>query len=598
MASRQRSSLRARIFWSFSLIVVVLLVAATAGLTWYLRASLLDQEQRTLANLAQKSSSQISDRISILMETAIQLGLAPPIVAGFNETPALPGYQNRFETENFNQAQEIVRALASIRTIHFSTGRVSLYDRSGSYIGYGGLGESHDRRISQFEGKLVESLWNKLAQLDGKPLVLGPHGDFWSEAKDDPVLSVLWNIKDLDTNRSFGVVEVQESWREFTKVLMPTEGTNGQVALIDQSGKPLWQSSTIADLHRAFQKAESDPSVGNFQVSQSLVAFEQVPGVPWWVFHFKSESQVLEPVAWGLVGLILASLLIMALSIGVVRAISVQLARPLSNLRKQLDQVELDKLSVSLDMRADSDVAFVDQAFIDMFARLKRSTQQLVDARNHEITAQLLALQSQMDPHFLFNMLSVLTAEARQLKAERMELLCSTLAEALRYVSDFDSEPTTMEAEFRHVNLYLNLMKFRFEGGLQFELQPCSDAQLVRVPRLILQPLVENAFRHGFSNNRPPWIIRVVASVDDARWSVTIEDNGTGIDPDLWARVQARVEEFLLHPADALTHGRIGGLGLVNTVVRLRLKYGQTSIFEIVSREDGGTRITLGGPRE
>lgn len=590
--------LRHRIFLSYSVTVVVLVVGVALGLTLYLRTSLLEQEAATLLNFVQKSSTQVDDSLRSLKETAVQVGLVPEIVDVFTSLARNPGTaENRFETDYFDSGKQVVRALAGIKYEHYATGRISLYNLDGSFISFGRLSTRRSRTSGAVAGPLIADLSKRLTNLGGLPLILDPHPDFWSDQGGDSTLSVLWNLKDLDRNVSYGIVEVQQAFGETVRLVQPGDIPGAQAMILGAEGQVLWEStpSLPAAAIQALIAAKG-LKAGSGTESMGVVAWSQTSQVPWTIVYLRTQDEVLLPLRNSILILALSALVLMGLSLGVVLLLSIRLSQPLYRLRLQLDRVDLNNLSVELETGADADVRFINRAFTQMFERLQTSTQQLLQSRAHESRAHLLALQSQMDPHFLFNILSVLTAEARALKAERLEVICTTLAETLRYVSDYDTSHTTMAAEFHHVESYLKLMRFRFEEGLEFQLSPCSHAEAIAVPKLILQPVVENCFRHGFADRQPPWVVHLDAQTTPGGWQVAVEDNGCGLSGEEAQGILDRVARFLDDPSNTIESLKIGGLGLVNSLVRLKLQYGDQGHFELGRSPLGGTRIVLSGP--
>ena len=600
--------LRSRIFASYSAIVVTLVLGVTLGLTLYVRASLLDREIDTLLRFVQKSAEQVDTNLQSLKETAVQIGLMPEIVDIFallSRNPE-PG-TNRFESDFFDAGKKIVRALSGIKYEHFTTGRISLYDRDGSFISYGRLQSSRGTTMKSYETGLVADLWERVGTLGGRPLVLDPHGDFWSEKTPEGLLSVLWNIKDLDYNTSFGLVEVQQSFQETIRLVDPGDLPGTQAILFGQEGKILWESdgSLPSEPVRAIIASSGKKTGSSLQPLRLSASTGAVPAVlvwgpanegMWTIAYLRTEEQVLHALRNSVTVLVLSGMALMLLSIGAVGLLSVRLSEPLHKLSRHLDKVDWDNLSVELDAGSDADIMVINKAFTQMFERLQASSRLLVQSRVHESKAHLLALQSQMDPHFLFNMLAVLSAEARAVKAGRMVEMCTTLAATLRYVSDYDTSHTTLATEFSHVKSYLELMRFRFEDGLVFDLDVCAHADEIFVPKLILQPLAENCFRHGFADRHPPWVVSLKITADDASWQASLEDNGNGLTDAEREQILGRVAHFLEDPADTIGNLKIGGLGLVNSLVRLKLHYGDAGSFEIGRSALGGTGIILRGP--
>jgi signal transduction histidine kinase len=183
--------------------------------------------------------------------------------------------------------------------------------------------------------------------------------------------------------------------------------------------------------------------------------------------------------------------------------------------------------------------------------------------------AQLAALRMQIDPHFLFNTLNAVSAlverdppAARRMIARLSELMRSTLEEG--------AEPErTVEREVAFAARYLEIMKIRFQGRLDVHVSVEDEAAAALVPTLILQPLVENAVKHGVAELRGPGRVEVAARRDGPWVRLTVRDNGPGPRPG---------------PAAPGS-----GVGLQNTAARLRQMYGDAQELRVQPGASGGT---------
>jgi signal transduction histidine kinase len=203
-------------------------------------------------------------------------------------------------------------------------------------------------------------------------------------------------------------------------------------------------------------------------------------------------------------------------------------------------------------------------------ARLQAQAAELQAQLAH---AHLAALRSQLDPHFLFNTLHAISSlverdprGVRRMIARLSELLRSTLDGA-------QEQETTLEEELSFLHRYLEIMEIRFQGRLQVELRVSSAALDAMVPTLILQPLVENAVKHGVSKVEGTGRIVISAERDGERVVLEVRDNGPGLD--------ARVDES----AD--------GIGLRNTRARLAQLYGTSQRLSLEPAAGGGVVVTV-----
>jgi sensor histidine kinase YesM len=241
-----------------------------------------------------------------------------------------------------------------------------------------------------------------------------------------------------------------------------------------------------------------------------------------------------------------------------------------------------------------SEVTELRGAFDAMLRRIR-------DSISLEQRAYLMALQSQMDPHFLFNSLAVISGMGFEGGNAKVVEACAKLSGMLRYSATYGAG-ATIGSELDHARNYLELMKFRFEDQFSYTISADEALLGAPMPRLVLQPVVENCFEHGFAGVDPPWEVRVVASSAEggggdggAAWRFRIEDNGAGFGAreksDLWRKVAAFSRDL---PAN-YQEMKLGGLGLANTLVRLRLSMPAGFSFDIQDLSPSGTAVVLEG---
>jgi two-component system sensor histidine kinase YesM len=252
-----------------------------------------------------------------------------------------------------------------------------------------------------------------------------------------------------------------------------------------------------------------------------------------------------------------------------------------------------------------SEIDGLNQAFARLAAELRQSFAEAVLLRAHKHRAQVLALQAQMNPHFMFNMLATISAMAEDGQAAGIPAIVGDLAEMMRCIASSEDGRHSLGQEFDFARLYLQCMKHRFRADLEYRVDCPPELAGVAVPRLILQPFIENAIKHC-TRQRPPWKLSLAASCPSpdggagAAWLVAIEDNGPGFAPAVLENLQADIRRVRgLTPGLAdLPELHVEGMGLINTFSRLRLKYGQDAIMEIGNRPEGGAFVHIGGRLE
>ncbi len=207
----------------------------------------------------------------------------------------------------------------------------------------------------------------------------------------------------------------------------------------------------------------------------------------------------------------------------------------------------------------------------------------LESAREELARAELRALRAQISPHFLHNSLSAIISLVRS-DPERARDLLFRFAGFIRYSFSHQGDFTTVAEEFRAIQAYLELERARFGPRLRPSARVAPEVLPVAIPVLVLQPLVENAIRHGIEKRGGTGSVTVTGAAVGADCVITVEDDGVGMDPQ-----QARA---------ALT-GRTGssGLGLANTDRRLRMIYGPEYGLVVETAPGAGTKVIVRVPR-
>src|SRR6478609_9326242 len=201
----------------------------------------------------------------------------------------------------------------------------------------------------------------------------------------------------------------------------------------------------------------------------------------------------------------------------------------------------------------------LDEAAVEMLEALARQLSAQLQLSLLQ-TATTTALQAQMEPHFVFNALNTIASFIRT-EPERARKLVLAFADHLRSRLARPGEFVTLEEELRHVRSYVELEQARFGSQLRVTIDAAPDTLVVRVPPLVVQPLVENAIKHGKTER--PLNLLVRARVRRGRLHVTVRDDGRGIARDAIERV--------LEPGV----GEGTGLGLANVNLRLTAHYGE-----------------------
>ncbi len=242
-----------------------------------------------------------------------------------------------------------------------------------------------------------------------------------------------------------------------------------------------------------------------------------------------------------------------------------------------------------LDLSGCTEVQLIGEEFaklIDHLIRLSAEMQQNREAM-YQIelqrkNAEIESLRSQINPHFLYNTLELIRADAIAGKVDQISLITASMGKMYRYAIKGDPIVTLAE-EAEMVKAYINIQKQRYRNQMSVLFHISDEAAARKIPRMILQPLVENAFLHGLEPLEGPWTLYISADIVQDSLRISIRDNGVGIPPSQLEEIRAR-----LH-----TDGNTDCIGLSNVYTRLSLLYGEKCSFTISSAPGDGTCIQI-----
>lgn len=224
----------------------------------------------------------------------------------------------------------------------------------------------------------------------------------------------------------------------------------------------------------------------------------------------------------------------------------------------------------------------VDQMAADLLVMMEKEKESLEKDRLVK-ELELQALQSQINPHFLFNTLNVLSKLALLEGAEQTSDLIVSMSNLLRYNLRSLDQPVTLENELKHVDEYIAIQKARFRDRVQFETDIDKSVLQILVPSLTIQPIIENAFMHGIDHMEQGGVIRLAIRRLGQEVLISIADNGAGMEEE--------TRKSLLELKGKEISRTSTGIGTRNVFKRLALFYGKDDLVEISSEPGKGTEI-------
>ena len=284
-----------------------------------------------------------------------------------------------------------------------------------------------------------------------------------------------------------------------------------------------------------------------------------------------------------------SALLILLAAFGVSYVLSYGITRPIKILDDSMKEVEQGHFeNVELPIYGQNEIARLSSRFNIMTTKIKHLMEQNVEEQRQKRKSELKALQAQINPHFLYNTLDSIIWMAEWGKTKEVVLMTSSLAKLLRQSISNQNELVKVEEEVEYTRSYLTIQKMRYKNKLEYEILVDSEVLGYKIPKLVLQPLVENAIYHGIKYKEGQGTVRIEGSRIGDQLILKVSDDGIGMTKEQLETIFVKRE----------TDTRRNGVGVLNVHERIQLYYGKEYGLKFSSIQNEGTTVEFCIPWE
>lgn len=444
--------------------------------------------------------------------------------------------------------------------------------------------------------------WLDQADASDSYCVLAPHRDFLSRRQDAMVYGIVRKVS--YHGKVIGYLEIAKGADQLARIMEFVDNADVLVQVYQEGGATFFSSTgDVFDWPGDLTQNE-----------YTRVALED-SGIEYHVYHSLMERGSLHLVIAQDASrvdmqnlslrrnMFLRALYIMIPTAILISLVSLGLTRSTRKLTRKVRQIPIDsmlntapgtlcELTETVTSPADKETHELEQVFNAMMLQLRETASTEMALREGALQARLSALQTQINPHFIYNTLNIISAKSMEGGSFDVIEICNQFAQMLRYSTDTRSQTATMAEEIEFVRSYLMLAKARYEDNLEFTIDVPENLGDITVPRLTLQPLVENALNHGFDGKNVLRKLSISGHIENALLVLEIRDNGTGFSQEMLQSLRSRIRDIEAGTVSIESTG--GHIGLVNTC--LRLHYYSKGAMRIDIENDSGAVITLTMP--
>ena len=318
--------------------------------------------------------------------------------------------------------------------------------------------------------------------------------------------------------------------------------------------------------------------------------YREINGTDWRMISFipavEYEKDIIWLRNWITLIIIVCCLLSFAFSVAISRGVS----KPVRDLSKMMMEIGDGDFSVYSTYDSKDEIGVLSRHFNEMVSQVKKLIQKVYEEELLKQKAELKSLRMQINPHFLYNSLESINWMARIRGVPEIGKMVKALGDLMRASISGDDFVTVGE-EIKNIDNYLIIQKFRYGDKIEVNMDIKPEIEKYKIPKLILQPIVENAIVHGLENMVGNGIINISGTVSNNNIILTVADNGLGIN-------ENRLKSILSAPEHSYRAKGHTNIGLRNVDRRIKMYYGEEYGVQIQSREGHGTTITLSFPIE
>jgi two-component system, sensor histidine kinase YesM len=268
--------------------------------------------------------------------------------------------------------------------------------------------------------------------------------------------------------------------------------------------------------------------------------------------------------------------------------VSFRITSPIRILLQYIQQVEKGNMKVELEPLGNDEIGVLGYRFKNMIEKIDDLINREYKLELENKTNQLKVLQSQINPHFLYNALQSIGTIALKNKVPQIYTLVTHLSKIMRYGMNMEEDMVPLLKEINYIQAYLLLQKERFGDQLEYSIHVDDEVLNVPVPKMILQPIIENYFKHGFESRDRVGKIEIDCKKDGKFLAINIVDNGSGV-----SEVRLKEIDTFLNEENSSPYSSDSNIGLKNVHSRLRLNYEQLATFELSNQENGGFLVFI-----
>lgn len=409
------------------------------------------------------------------------------------------------------------------------------------------------------------------------------------KVEDQPVFAFGRQIYDLNEHKPIGIALYEMNPAPIMNALENLKlSENSKVYLLSEDGSMVSPGEELPEEIGSLPLLRNPGQVKVERAMGKLIIASQLPLSGWSVVSVTKADDLNVELAQTQRFLLIVFSILIVVSALIASIVSRTISSPLKQLIRQMKQVETGNFRGTLKVSSYQEINILVASFNRMVRTIEELIEQVKISSVSEKNAELQALQSQVNPHFLYNTLDMIYWMLDEKEQDQLGELVLSLSSMFRYSSIWrEGAEVTLREELEQTGHYLKIISIRLEGRLTVICDVDEQWLDVHLPKMTVQPVIENAVKHGLERAGRPGVLRLSSLAEDSVLKIIIEDNGIGMDRERHQQLQDSLAQ-----ADQPSTGETG-IGLINLHRRLQHMFGRAGGLQIESELHAGTRVAI-----
>ena len=451
---------------------------------------------------------------------------------------------------------------------------------------------------------MAQEWFDSIMTRQEKSIILGPHSQNYimgsplgSDMQGDKYLSYIRKIGSINmADVGLGIIIINIIVNEIKKILEPLIlHEDGEIIVTDNKNRRVVY-------YASDDRKPVDVSFKEETFNQSGYYTEKINDINYFTTYYHSDimkwtilcRKNIRNMIKDSVKMKYTAVIMMVISFFVAVMVSVLLSyglvNPIKKLKRIIRQARDGNLDIQVPLLSNDEIGELGSAYNEMIERIKYLIEKVLKTQLNEREAQLNALQSQINPHFLYNTLETMVSIAYEEGVEKLGGMAKSLSSMFKYSTKVGERIVTINDEITHVRNYLDIILVRYEDKFEVNLQIQDELKKYKILKFVLQPLVENSIHHGLEMKLGKGQVVIRAEEKDEIIEICVQDDGVGMSVERLTEVRRFLNESHLTTLSCSSNGRVG---IKNVHERIRLYYGPEFGLSIHSEVGRGTVVTM-----